>query len=78
MNKHIIVKDKYRTNPLSLEPGGKDVTVIYDDGFQKIYTKVKYPKAFIKKIHQDGKTPKIIAVLVDGKSWQLDWLFNNK
>jgi len=74
----IKVADKFRTNPLSLQPGGSDVTVIYDDGFQKIFTKVKYPRKFITKIHQDNTKAKIVAVLVDGKPWQLDWLFDKK
>lgn len=64
----MIVKDKYRTNPLSFQPGGHKVHVIFEDGFEQIYDKVKYPKAFVKKIHGTNKRGvKIVHVYVDGK-----------
>jgi hypothetical protein len=67
MKGHIYVKDKYRKNPLSLEPGGHNVTVTYSDGFSQTYDKVKYPTAFIKKINESNERGKpIISVVVDG------------
>jgi hypothetical protein len=67
MNKNIYVKDEYRTNPLSLIPGGHEVTITYEDGFSQTYDKVKSPKAFVSKLrdHKKRKT-KIIRVVVDG------------
>jgi len=68
MKQHIHVKDKYRTNPLSLQPGGHDVTVTYSDGFSQTYDKVKYPTAFIRKINESNERRlPIISVVVDGK-----------
>jgi hypothetical protein len=62
------VSDKYRTNPLSLQPGGHTIHVVFEDGFEQTYDKVKYPKAFVKKIHGSNKRGyKIINVYVDGK-----------
>jgi len=66
--KNIIVQDKYRKNPLSLKPGGHDITVVYADGFSETYDKVKYPKAFISKISDGNRRQvKIVGVFVDGK-----------
>lgn len=66
--KSIIVKDKYRKNPLSLEPGGSSVTVTFSDGFSQTYDKVKFPNAFIRKINESNerKFP-IVSIFVDGK-----------
>ena len=62
------VKDKYRKNPLSLQPGGHEVTVVYEDGFKKVYDKVKYPEAFVRHISSDNsKNLKIVAIYVDDK-----------
>lgn len=64
----MLVKDKYRKNPLSFQPGGDEVTVEYSDGFEKTYDKVKYPKKFIEHITNESNTSrKIIAVYVNGK-----------
>lgn len=68
MKKHIYVKDKYRKNPLSLIPGGHEVTIIYANGFSQTYDKVKSPKAFISKISNDPKRPhKMVSITVDGE-----------
>jgi len=58
------VKDKYRLNPLSLQPGGHTVHVVFEDGFEQIYDKVKYPKPYIKKISKESRR-KIAKVYVD-------------
>ena len=72
MKKTIIVKDKYRTNPLSLKPGGSDVTVTYSDGFSQTYDKVKFPHAFVRKINESNKRGQpIISIVIDGKSIHL-------
>ena len=68
MAKSIVVKDKYRTNPLSLTPGGSSVTVTFSDGFSQTYDKVKFPNAFIRKINEskERKFP-VVSIVVDGK-----------
>ena len=72
MAKSIVVKDKYRKNPLSLEPGGSSVTVTFSDGFSQTYDKVKFPNAFVRKINESNKRGKpIISIVVDGKSMHL-------
>lgn len=63
MTKTFVVADQFRTNDLSLKPGGSSVSVIYQDGSQKIYTKVKSPKAYVQAITKDLS---IVKVLVDG------------
>lgn len=53
------VKDEYRKNDLSLEPGGSEVHVVYS-GETRVYDKVKYPQAFadgiINKCKMMGNT----------------------
>jgi len=44
------VKDNFRTNPLSLQPGGDTVKTIHQDGKIFVYDKVKRPGAYIKNI----------------------------
>ena len=48
--KKLIVGDKHRTNNMSLQEGGSTVEVHYKNGFIKVYTNVKYPNAYIKRI----------------------------
>jgi len=64
------VQDKYRTNPLSHQPGGHTVHVVFEDGFEQTYDKVKHPQAFIKHISGSNKRGnKIVHVYVDGKTF---------
>lgn len=58
------VSDAFRTNHLSLKPGGSTVKIIYTDHF-RVYDKIKYPKSYIEKI--TSKDAAIMAVEVDGK-----------
>jgi hypothetical protein len=44
------VGDEFRTNHLSLTPGGSLVTVTYQGGAAKEYDKVKYPRAYVGRI----------------------------
>ena len=61
------VKDKYRTNPLSLEPGGNNVTVNYADGKSFEYDKVKKPGAYIRRISLlYADRGDISEILIDG------------
>lgn len=64
MNRGYYVNDEFRTNYLSLKPGGSTVKIIYSDHF-RLYDKIKYPKAYIEKITESDK--EIIGVEVDGK-----------
>jgi hypothetical protein len=68
MAKSIVVKDKYRTNPLSLEPGGSSVTVTFSDGFSQTYDKVKFPNAFVRKINESNERRfPIVSIVVNGQ-----------
>jgi hypothetical protein len=62
--KVIVVGEEYRTNTLSLIPGGTSIEVHYDDRV-KVYTNIKNPSAYIKKIKAESKEP-IIAIFIDG------------
>lgn len=64
MAKTIVVHERFRTNELSLRPGGYTVTVIYSDGSQRIYNNVKNPKAYINSIAKDET---IVKALVDSE-----------
>lgn len=50
------VKDEYRSNPLSLEPGGVEVMVTEANGGFKIYDKVKNPKAFANRVVRNAES----------------------
>lgn len=63
----IHVKDKYRTNPLSLEPGGCQVTVFYNNGTNFVYDKVKNAQAYVRNIYKKEKEGRsMVRILVDG------------
>jgi hypothetical protein len=47
------VGDQYRTNEMSLRPGGETVVVTYNDGRVYEYDKVKNPYAYIRKIEKN-------------------------
>jgi hypothetical protein len=46
----LVVGDEYRTNPLSLVPGGYSVMVEFKDGNILIYDNIKSPHAYIQKL----------------------------
>ena len=65
------VTDNYRTNPLSLEPGGSTVKAIHEKGKVFVYDKVKNPGAYIKRISTDTKTRDhgaIVEILINDTS----------
>ena len=66
---HIHVKDEYRKNQLSLQPGGYTVTIKYADGSARSYDKVKDPRRYILSLESKGI--RITEVLVDGQPF--DW-----
>lgn len=57
------VGDEYRTNPLSLKPGGYTVTVYFQGGNHLMYDKVKRPGSYIRAI--ENKHGNIIRIEVD-------------
>lgn len=57
------VADEFRTNPLSLSPGGSIVTVMFSNGRMLDYDKVKSPKKYVASIPQKED---ITAVFVNG------------
>jgi hypothetical protein len=57
------VADEFRTNPLSLSPGGSIVTVMFSNGRMLDYDKVKSPKKYVASIPQREN---ITAVFVNG------------
>lgn len=57
------VGDEFRTNPLSLKPGGSIVTVVFSDGRMLDYDKVKSPKKYVESIPTRDD---IVAVYVNG------------
>ena len=57
------VGDEYRTNPLSLKPGGSIVTVVFSDGRMLDYDKVKSPKKYVASIPERED---ITAIFING------------
>ena len=66
MKTYIADKDS-RTNPLSIEPGGSTLIVKFEN-HEVVYTNIKNPWAYIRKI--TNANPEIKSIFVDG---QLKW-----
>jgi hypothetical protein len=66
MSKTIVVQDKFRTNELSVQPGGSTVTVSHSDGSHRVYKNIKNPRAYTNSIVKDET---IISVQVDGQAY---------
>jgi len=58
------VGDQYRTNRLSLIPGGYVVSVIFSNGRVLEYDKVKSPKKYVSSIPQKEE---IVNIYVNGQ-----------
>lgn len=58
------VADEFRTNHLSLTPGGATVEITYANGQTLVYDKIKNPKKYIQSLN-NHKT--IVSVKVDGE-----------
>lgn len=67
-NKTIQVTDKFRTNNLSLTPGGAVVEITYKNGKTLLYDKIKNPKLYIQSLANDST---IVSVKVDGQPFNL-------
>ena len=59
--KTIVVADKYRTNELSLVPGGVSVTAVYNDGSQRVYLNVKNVDRFACKVKTNPQVKEILV-----------------
>lgn len=67
------VSDQFRTNELSLVPGGKTVSVTYENGKTLIYDKIKNTEKYISKLHDSpSENGKIVEIKVT------DWSAKNK
>jgi hypothetical protein len=64
MKTTILVADPYRTNALSLVPGGSTVVTVLSDGSKRSYNKVKDPQRYANTVRKD---PAVFKILVDGK-----------
>lgn len=58
------VADEFRTNNLSLTPGGSIVEITYTNGKTLVYDKIKNPKKYIQSL-SDYKN--IVSVKVDNQ-----------
>jgi hypothetical protein len=59
------VGDEYRTNPLSLKPGGSIVSVVFSNGRTFEYDKVKSPRKYVGSIPERED---IVQISVNGKA----------
>jgi hypothetical protein len=64
MKTTILVADPYRTNALSLVPGGSTVVTVLTDESKRSYNKVKDPQRYANTIKKD---PSILKIYVDGE-----------
>lgn len=62
----IRVKPEFRVNPLSLTPGGSEVTVIMCNDSHLIYSNIKNPQAYINRVLET--TPEVRGFLVNGQT----------
>lgn len=61
------VQDKFRTNPLSLQPGGSTVTVHYSEGNSRIYDKIKSPKGYIGSLSMREDAADVVRIDINGE-----------
>lgn len=47
----IVVTDEYRTNPMSLVPGGTTVEIDKRSGKTLIYDKIKFPQKYVREVY---------------------------
>ena len=67
--KPLKVIDSQRNNPLSLQAGGSEIRVLYKDGKNLVYDKVKKPQAYINSVIRDNN---VSEIWVDGKkAWPI-------
>ena len=65
--KTYVPSNEMRLNSLSIVPGGSELTVIFEN-HEVIYTNIKYPDAYIRRITKENSD--IRCILIDGqKAW---------
>ena len=65
--KEIKVADEYRTNPLSIQPGGDEIRVYLADGMIYTYDKIKSPAKYINRLEFKDN---IIRIDINGnRAW---------
>lgn len=68
-DKELIVKDQYRTNELSLKPGGFSVKVIHENGRSFVYDKIKSPASYVAYISRtENANGNITEIQIEGKT----------
>jgi hypothetical protein len=67
----VFVSQEFRTNSLSITPGGHTVEVHYTSRI-KVYDNIKNPTAYMKYLTATKEDP-IIATYVDGKQTKHVW-----
>jgi len=75
--KVLYVADKFRTNPLSLTPGGFTINVEYYSGNTFVYDKIKFPPAYIARVSpNDIIHGNIKRIYIDGEEVNLKQFIN--
>jgi hypothetical protein len=65
--KKLVVTDEFRTNPLALTPGGSIIEIVYKDGRNMVYDKIKSPAAYIAKLNLS----EIKELFVNGREFKI-------
>lgn len=65
--KKLIVTDEFRTNPLSEVPGGSIIEIVYKDGRNMVYDKIKSPAAYIAKLNLS----EIKQLFINGREFKI-------
>jgi hypothetical protein len=64
VSKTVRVSDQFRTNNLSLTPGGFEVSITLNNGKTLVYDKIKSPRKYIQSLSNYGD---IVSVKVNGE-----------
>jgi hypothetical protein len=64
VGKTVRVSDQFRTNNLSLTPGGFEVSITLNNGKTLVYDKIKSPRKYIQSLSNYGD---IVSVKVNGE-----------
>jgi hypothetical protein len=64
---------KGNVNPLTLQPGGSTLRLVFADGTKQVQRSVKYPKKYIEKIIGTGAHLVEVYDVTDSKKKELIW-----
>lgn len=64
------VDDQYRTNPMSLKPGGSVIEIFHASGIVLEYDKIKFPPKYLREVYPKVNTidNPIVRITVDGQN----------